>query len=40
MNSTKRLQGFAALGEVLFILWLLVKGVNVEEWEKRAFESA
>jgi Domain of unknown function (DUF4386) len=27
---------FAALGEVLFILWLLIKGVNVEEWEKRA----
>ena len=27
---------FAALGEVLFILWLLIKGVNVEQWKKRA----
>ena len=31
---------FAALGEILFILWLLIKGVNVEQWEKRALESA
>jgi len=31
---------FAALGEVSFILWLLIKGVNVEKWEKRATESA
>lgn len=31
---------FAALGEVLFILWLLIKGVNVEQWKKRALESA
>jgi hypothetical protein len=31
---------FAALGEVLFILWLLFKGVNVEQWEKRALESS
>jgi hypothetical protein len=31
---------FAALGEVLFILWLLIKGVNAEQWEKRALESA
>jgi hypothetical protein len=30
---------FAALGEVLFILWLLIKGVNVEQWKKRAVES-
>jgi hypothetical protein len=27
-------------GEVLFPLWLLIKGVNVEEWEKRALDSA
>ncbi len=26
----------AALGELLFILWLLIKGVNVEAWEQRA----
>ena len=27
-------------GEMLFYLWLLIKGVNVEEWKKRALESA
>ncbi len=26
-------------GELLFPLWLLIKGVNVERWEKRALES-
>ena len=31
---------FAFVGELLFYLWLLIKGVNVEEWEKRALESA
>jgi hypothetical protein len=31
---------FAALGEVSFILWLLIKGVNAEQWNKRALESA
>jgi len=31
---------FGALGEVLFILWLLIKGVNAEQWKKRALESA
>lgn len=31
---------FAALGEILFILWLLIKGVNIEQWEKRVLESA
>lgn len=31
---------FAALGEILFILWLLIKGVNVEQWQKRVIESA
>ncbi len=28
------------IGEVLFMLWLLIKGVNVEQWEKHALESA
>jgi len=28
------------LFEVIIGLWLLIKGVNVEEWEKRALESA
>jgi len=31
---------FGALGEVLFILWLLIKGVNAEQWDKRALEPA
>lgn len=31
---------FAFIGESLFYLWLLIKGVNVEEWESRALESA
>ena len=30
---------FTAWGEVLFILWLLIKGVNDEQWQKRAAES-
>lgn len=31
---------FTFLGEILLPLWLLIKGVNVERWEKRAHESA
>jgi hypothetical protein len=31
---------FTFIGEILLPLWLLIKGVNVEVWEKRAFESA
>ncbi|HSL31103.1 MAG TPA: DUF4386 domain-containing protein [Anaerolineales bacterium] len=31
---------FAAVGEVLFILWLLIKGVSAEQWHKRALEAA
>jgi hypothetical protein len=31
---------FTFAGEVFFMLWLLVKGVNVEQWERRALESA
>ncbi len=30
----------AGIAELLFALWLLIKGVNVEKWEKRALESA
>ena len=30
----------ALLGELPFALWLLIKGVNVEQWEKRAQKSA
>ncbi len=28
------------MGEIVFGLWLLIKSVNVERWEKRALESA
>jgi len=31
---------FTSWGELLFLLWLLIKGVNVEQWEKRATEAA
>ena len=31
---------FAFIGEALFYMWLLIKGVNVKVWEKRALESA
>ena len=27
-------------GELVFPIWLLIKGVNIEKWKKRAFESA
>lgn len=30
----------ALIGELSLCLWLIVKGVNVEQWEKRAAESA
>jgi hypothetical protein len=30
---------FAFIGELLFYLWLLIKGVKVEEWKKRALKS-
>jgi len=31
---------FTGWGELFLLLWLLIKGVNVEQWEKRAAESA
>jgi hypothetical protein len=31
---------FAFIGESVFYLWLLVKGINVEKWEERGFESS
>jgi len=34
------LVGFLSIIETAFPLWLLIKGVNVEQWEKRALESA
>ncbi len=40
LGSREIIGPFASAGEVLFLLWLLIKGVNVEQWEKRALESA
>lgn len=31
---------FTAVGEILLPLWLLVKGVNVVQWEKRVLETS
>lgn len=31
---------FTGLGELVFLLWLLIKGVDVKQWNKRALESA
>jgi hypothetical protein len=31
---------FTFLGELLITFWLLIKGVNIEEWEKRVLKSA
>lgn len=31
---------YTFIGEVAITLWLLIKGVNVEQWEKRTLESA
>ena len=31
---------FTFVGEVVLLLWLLIKGVNVEQWEKRTLQSA
>lgn len=39
-DITVTVSEFTFVGEVLLILWLLIKGVNVEQWEKRALESA
>jgi hypothetical protein len=39
-NDGVQIGMFTAWGEVLFPLWLLIKGVNAEKWEKRALESA
>lgn len=31
---------FTGWGELFLLLWLLIKGVNVEQWKKRALEAA
>jgi hypothetical protein len=30
----------AVIGELSFTFWLIIKGVNVEQWKKRALASA
>jgi hypothetical protein len=32
--------GYLSIVEIALPLWLLIKGVNIEQWEKRALESA
>ncbi len=39
-NFDASIAQFTFIGELLLPLWLLIKGVNVEQWEKRALESA
>ena len=39
-NFDATVRMFTFWGELFFALWLLIKGVNVEQWEKRALESA
>jgi len=39
-NLDLTIRMFTFWGEVILALWLLIKGVNVEQWEKRAHESA
>ncbi len=34
-----KISGFTFIGEVVFPLWLLIKGVNVEQLEKRTLET-
>jgi hypothetical protein len=36
-NFSLNLALFTGWGELLFTFWLLIKGVNVEQWEKRAY---
>ncbi|MCH7618338.1 MAG: DUF4386 domain-containing protein [Candidatus Marinimicrobia bacterium] len=38
--SFKGIAQFTFIGELLLPLWLLIKGVNVEQWQQRALESA
>ena len=39
-NLDLTISQFTFIGEILLPLWLLIKGGDVEKWEKRAFESA
>ena len=39
-NGDVGVSQFTSIGEFLFPLWLVVKGVNVERWDRRALEPA
>ena len=39
-NFDMTISEVTGMGELLILLWLLIKGVNVEQWKKRALESA
>jgi len=39
-NSMATLSLLAFIGELIFALWLLIKGVNVEGWQQRSLEYA
>lgn len=39
-NFNVEISQFTFIGELLLPLWLLIKGVNVERWEKRVLEFA
>ena len=39
-DVTMTVSDFTFVGEVVLILWLLIKGVNVEQWEIRAHKAA
>ncbi len=39
-NFDATISMYTGWGEIFLPLWLLIKGVNVEQWEKRALESA
>jgi hypothetical protein len=38
--TIRQITNYTWLGEMLLPLWLLIKGVNAKQWEKRALESA
>lgn len=38
-NFDATISEFTGFGEILILFWLLIRGVNVEQWEKRALES-
>ncbi len=39
-NVDAKIRFFTIVGEPIWALWLLIKGVDVDEWQKRALESA